>query len=118
MRIGSADIGKINAADLRGLAKLTRLGTRFYLRKAGVAADRQRRRANEFHAVIVRRVMTCCHHDPAVAAQVACGKINLFGAALTDIGHVGAAFCKPAAERSAELLARESNIKPYHYAFG
>ncbi len=78
--------------------------------QAGVGADRPRPLADEFHAVVVRRIVAGRDHDAAVELHAERREIGELRAADADVEHVDAGVRQPLHERDREPRARAANV--------
>ena len=83
-------------------ANCAALGEAANLLQAVVGADRLRLLADEFHPVVVGRVVAGGHHDAAVVAAVEGGEVHTLGAADPDVVDIDAAVGQAAAQRVGE----------------
>src|SRR5580704_6403280 len=110
------DVDAAAHTALSRIAKRAALGAGANLLKASVRADGFRLLAHEFHAVVVRRIVTGGHHDAAIVAAVEGREIDALGAAHTDVVDVHARIVKAPAQRSGETRTREPDVAPDHHA--
>jgi hypothetical protein len=101
--VARARIEALQAAARAGRRERVLLGQVLDLEQPRVAADRTRTLAHELHAVVVLRVVAGGDHDAAVDTLVEGGEVDLLGAALTDVEHVGTGVAQALDQRGADL---------------
>src|SRR5690606_18483412 len=86
-----------------------------YIEQSGIAADRARAFAHEFHAVVIFRIVARGDGDAAIQRAVERREINFLGSAQTDIDHIDAAVAQAIGQRHLQRLAGQPDIVTDHY---
>ncbi len=104
------DVARLDGPRASRRRELGRLGDPANVPEPGRLADRPRLFAHHLHAVVIRRVVACRHHDSAVEAVVEGGEIDHLGATDADIQHIDSGIRQPADQLSGQGVARQPHV--------
>ena len=108
--VGRVGINRAPLAACRGGREVRRVGVRLDILQSVIAADGAGLLADEFHAVVIGRIMACGDHDAAVISAVKGCEVHALRAADPDVINVHAAVGKSTAQRIGERGARQPDI--------